>query len=87
MTYGNVSWKNKADGWVAVTDEELLAVLKNTSVCPWEISAYGGDVIVPTWVIDSVKQYKTEGGFAGMALFEYLDKMSNERVEEPAHSF
>ena len=87
MSDRKISWKTKADGWATVDDPEIVAMLEKTTKTPVEISAFGGDLIVPKWVLDSIELYKKDGGYAGMSMFEYLDKMSGEREPEPQHSF
>lgn len=87
MPYGNISWKNKNDGWQRVDDEMLAACLKNTRNTPWEISGFTGDLIAPNWVFEAAESYKKVGGFAGMSLTEWLDKVSDGRKEEPKHTF
>lgn len=87
MGYGSISWKSKADGWEPVEDEMLIAMLKNTTNTPWEISAFGGRVIVPKWVLEAVESYKKVGGYAGMSLGEWIDKISDGRPKEPLHTF
>ena len=81
-----ISWKTKADGWVMVDDPEIVAMLEKTTRAPVELSAFGC-LIVPQWVIDSIEMYKKDGGYAGMSLFEWLDKLAGDMVEEPKHTF
>jgi hypothetical protein len=85
--YGKMSWKTKADGWLPVQDENLERAVRNTVNTPWEISAFTQGVIVPAWVIEAANKYQEVGGYAGLALFEWLDKMSSGREPEPKHPF
>ena len=82
-----VSWHTVHDGWVQVESDQLRNALRNTINTPWEISAFTGDMIVPTWVLDAVREYHEAGGFAGLSLFEYLDRISDGQNKEPLHSF
>ena len=43
---------------------------------------YGYELWVKRWVAAAVDTYLQNGGFAGMTLTEYLDKMANEQLKE-----
>lgn len=87
MPYGNISWRGKADGWLPVEDKTLVASIQNTQRTPWEISVFTNGMIAPKWVFEAVESYHKVGGFAGMSLTEWLDKVSDGRKEEPKHTF
>lgn len=87
MPYSDVSWKTIHDGYLPVLDEDLIKVIEKTKKVAWEVSALTNGIIVPAWVFESIKHYNDIGGYAGLALYEYLDKMSEERQPQPLHTF
>lgn len=88
MAYGEITWKTKADGWVMVeVDSDLHKLLKNTENVPWGISGVTGEPVAPEWVVDALKTYNDNGGFAGMSPAEYIDRVSNGKQTEPKHTF
>lgn len=84
---GGPSWKTKVDGYEPVTDEKLANVIKNTERVMWHTSPFTQGIIVPKWVFEAVDTYEKAGGYAGMSLYEWLDKMADEQPPEPKHTF
>jgi hypothetical protein len=81
------SWHTAADGWVPVVDMQTKVILYKTSKVNIERSILTQDIICEKWVLDAIALYNKEGGFADMALFQYLDKMAGEREPAPKHTF
>lgn len=88
MPYGEITWNNAADGWVMVEkDGDIHKMLLKTADVEWGISGITGEPVAPGWVVDALKTYNDNGGFAGMSPAEYLDKVSDGKKERPKHTF
>jgi hypothetical protein len=87
MPHMPISWRIRSEGWILVNDEKLSKVLENCKRVPVEVSGYTGDKLVPAWVPEAIKEYEKAGGYAGLSLFEWLDKMANEVAPPPKHTF
>jgi len=80
-------WYTAANGWTRLTHEDTIAIMLNTEKVKWGISAITGEYIVPQWVNEALKTYNDNGGFAGMSPAEYLDRVADEKTDEPQHTF
>jgi hypothetical protein len=87
MARGDMSWKTRNDGYEPVEDDEFAAVIMNTEKVMWYISPMTKGIIVPRWVFEAAETYKKAGGYAGMSLFQWLDRMADEQPPEPLHTF
>lgn len=80
-------WYTAASGWIRLTHEDTIRIMQNTEKVKWGISAITGEYIMPQWVADALKTYNDNGGYAGMSPAEYLDRVADEKQDEPQHTF
>ena len=80
------TWHSASDGWVHIPGD-LEVFIDKTQKVPLEISIVTGELIIPEWVVKAAEVYNKNGGFAGLSLYEYLDKMTEEMAPVPKHTF
>lgn len=69
-------------GWVAIEQEQECDIAKATNV-PYQMVAASFDMWAPSWVTSAIAAWtRHKGGFAGMTLTEYLDKMAANQVKK-----